>query len=99
MLCGIALDFMSGKSFNTLGRARRFPPTTEVLKYHREREASLQRRSEIYRSGGRGWWSFEDESKVIWPKVSDQKPVKQRPKEVVSLSEAKDFLSTLKLPF
>jgi hypothetical protein len=76
-----------------------YPPTTEVLECHAERETSLQRRSEIYRSGGRGWWSFEDESKVVWPKVSDQHPVRQRPKEVVSLSEAKDFLLTLKLPF
>jgi hypothetical protein len=87
---------MSGKSFK---HHDDYPPTTEVLECHAEREASLQRRSEIYRSGGRGWWSFDDESKVVCPKVSDQHPVKQRLKEVVSLSEAKDFLLTLKLPF
>ena len=27
---------------------------------------SWQRRSDIFRKGGRGWWSFEDESQVVW---------------------------------
>lgn len=28
---------------------------------------SYDRREEIYISGGRGWWSADDESKIIWP--------------------------------
>jgi len=31
------------------------------------RMASFKRREEIYRAGGRGWWSFEDESRIVWP--------------------------------
>ncbi len=29
---------------------------------------SWKRRSFIHLAGGRGWWSWEDESKVLWPK-------------------------------
>ena len=30
-------------------------------------QESLDRRSKIWRMGGRGWWALSDESKVIWP--------------------------------
>lgn len=46
-----------------LGKLDDYPPATEVLERHPKREVSLQKRSEFYRSSGRGWWSFEDESK------------------------------------
>jgi len=62
------------------------------------REASLQRRTEIYRSGGRGWWDFDDESKVVYTRSSNQGSAKPKHREVGSLDEAKVFLSSLKLP-
>lgn len=30
-------------------------------------EHSYKRRSEIWRKGGRGWWSKDDESHIVWP--------------------------------
>ncbi|CAH0050892.1 unnamed protein product [Clonostachys solani] len=36
------------------------PPIETVL-------MSRERRSEIWKAGGRGWWSFDDESKVVYP--------------------------------
>lgn len=32
-----------------------------------EVEDSWKRRSEIYQLGGEGWWSKDDESKIVWP--------------------------------
>jgi len=73
-------------------------PTHEEVQRRDQREASLDRRGEIYWRGGRGWWSFEDESRIIWPdgKGIAGRPLKGRQKEVKSLSEAKDFILSLK---
>lgn len=75
-------------------------PTHDEVQRRDQREASLDRRSHIYWRGGWGWWSFEDESRIVWP---DRKGVVERPlkggqKEVQSLSEAKDFILSLKYP-
>lgn len=48
-------------------------PANELTELReQEIEESWERRSEIYVLGGRGWWSKEDESKIVWPK--DQTP-------------------------
>ncbi|KAM3065460.1 hypothetical protein ACMFMG_011652 [Clarireedia jacksonii] len=64
---------------------------------------SMERRETIYRAGGRGWWSAEDESKVVWPDgcAPWDKAVKAErwdPKNGKSIDEAKDFIRRLKLP-
>ncbi|TGO47290.1 hypothetical protein BCON_0285g00150 [Botryotinia convoluta] len=64
---------------------------------------SMDRRGIIYRAGGRGWWTAEDESKVVWPDgcAPWDKPVKPGrwdSKDGRSIDEAKDFIKRLKLP-
>ena len=70
------------------------PPVdyTEMRKSH-------DRRSQIYMAGGRGWWSWEDETKVIWPNGKRELPkLLREPREVKSLAEAKELIASLKLP-
>jgi len=43
------------------------PPSEDIIRRREQRIASTQCRGEIYWAGGRGWWSFSDESKVAWP--------------------------------
>ncbi len=38
----------------------------EINRRHAAMMESFDRRSEIYRRGGRGWWSTGDESRIIW---------------------------------
>jgi hypothetical protein len=75
-------------------------PTEEDTRRALEQEGSFQRRAEIYAQGGGGWWSFEDESKVLWLRespymLSGGVP----PVQFNSLHEAKRFLLSLSLPF
>ncbi|KAK2757965.1 hypothetical protein FQN54_004371 [Arachnomyces sp. PD_36] len=51
-----------------------YPAPDKSLSEERIKEfkESCQRRSEIWRRGGLGWWSKDDESKIEWPK--DRKP-------------------------
>ncbi|KAK6599905.1 hypothetical protein H4I96_07231 [Botrytis cinerea] len=75
----------------------------ENNKGSRPSRESMDRREKIYRTGGRGWWSAEDESKVVWPDgcAPWDKPVKPErwdPKDGKSIDEAKDFIKRLKLP-
>jgi hypothetical protein len=42
--------------------------TEDAIRRKAERKDSRRRRRTIYNEGGRGWWSFENESKVVWPK-------------------------------
>ncbi|KUJ18950.1 uncharacterized protein LY89DRAFT_582443 [Mollisia scopiformis] len=42
-------------------------------RYSRQQK-SLERRHEIYVKGGRGWWSAEDESKIVWPAGREVEP-------------------------
>jgi hypothetical protein len=58
---------------------------------------SWEERSKIYMSGGRGWWNWGDNSKVVWPswKMLPQEPTRIKPN---SIDEAREALRTLKLP-
>lgn len=62
------------------------------------RQASHKRREKIYRAGGRGWWSFEDKSRIVWP--DGKEPQKIAPEEKFktfgTLEEAKVFILSLK---
>jgi len=62
------------------------------------REASHKRREEIYRAGGRGWWSFEDESRIVWPDGKEPQNIalEEKYKGVETLEEAKAFILSLK---
>ena len=62
------------------------------------REASHKRREEIYRAGGRGWWSFEDESRIVWPDGKEPQNIalEEKHKGVETLEEAKAFILSLK---
>jgi hypothetical protein len=46
------------------------PPSDDQMKREAERSKSLGRRHQIYVKGGRGWWSFEDEAKIVWTKAN-----------------------------
>ncbi|KAH6869751.1 hypothetical protein B0T10DRAFT_501270 [Thelonectria olida] len=62
-------------------------------------QASRTRRSEIWRRGGSGWWSQDDESKVVWPDRKKKGAHKKGPLMTArSVQGAKDFLRGLKLP-
>lgn len=65
-----------------------------------EMQASWEARSKIFRSGGRGWWSFGDHSKIIWP--NRKAPWKGRfvPAHAIpnSLEETRDAFRLMKLP-
>jgi hypothetical protein len=74
------------------------PLTADEIRRMVQREESLHRRSEIYRRGGSGWWSFEDESRVVWPSPVQSAPSKPEPKQVNSLSEAKELILSLRIP-
>jgi len=61
-------------------------------------QASFDRRSEIFKARGRGWWSFENEGGVIWPRETRDTrrwPPIWRPRQVNSLNEARTFLTSL----
>lgn len=63
-------------------------------------ENSWEKREQIYRSGGTGWWSWGDESKVRWrggvaPGKGPSVPTHTNPG---SLQEAREMLSMMKLP-
>lgn len=60
---------------------RNYPPLRNELTEERQREIkeSWERRSEIYRRGGRGWWSKDDESKIVWPEEIPPSPDYCRP--------------------
>ncbi|KAH8592046.1 hypothetical protein B0O99DRAFT_744069 [Bisporella sp. PMI_857] len=77
--------------------------TDDEVRRYQQREASLRRRREIFRKGGRGWWSFEDESRIIL-EVPESPPGKTMEKEkgkeyrsFDSLEEAKEFLLSLEI--
>ncbi|USP72751.1 hypothetical protein yc1106_00025 [Curvularia clavata] len=65
-----------------------------------EMQASWEARSKIFRSGGRGCWSFGDHSKIIWP--NRKAPWKGRfvPAHAIpnSLEETRDAFRLMKLP-
>lgn len=56
---------------------------------------SWKKREKIWRAGGSGWWSFKDQSKVVWPPRRKWEPLYVGTK---SIDEARDFLRGLKLP-
>jgi len=76
------------------------PSTADEIRRDEQRQASLDRRGKIYRMGGRGWWSFEDESKIVWPigksplerAALAAKRERETTKEPKSLEEARSFL-------
>lgn len=53
------------------GLAKLTAPTDPLEAYRELENNQLQalgtRRSEIWKQGGSGWWSQDDESKVVWP--------------------------------
>jgi hypothetical protein len=61
-------------------------------------QASRTRRSEIWRQGGSGGWSQDDESKVVWPKKKKGAQKKRPLMTVTSVQGAKDFLRSLQIP-
>ena len=61
---------------------------------------SWEQREKIFRAGGKGWWSWGDESKIAWkggvaPGQGPSYPAICKPN---SLEEAREFLSMMKLP-
>ncbi|TGO54815.1 hypothetical protein BOTNAR_0258g00080 [Botryotinia narcissicola] len=69
----------------------------------RPSKESMERRGRIYLAGGRGWWTAEDESKVVWPHgcAPWDKPKeldRWNTKDGRSIDEAKEFIKKLKLP-
>jgi len=62
------------------------------------RVASQKRREQIHFNGGRGWWSFDDESKIIWP--GGQEPQKcileEESKAPKTLEEAKALILSMR---
>ncbi|KAI8713870.1 hypothetical protein NCS52_01232900 [Fusarium sp. LHS14.1] len=60
--------------------------------------AARARRSEIWRQGGSGWWSQDDESKVVWPEKKKSAQKKRALMTARSVQGAKDFLRGLKIP-
>lgn len=59
-------------------------------------QASHQRREEIAKRGGQGWWSSKDESKVKWFDLDSlRREERKKPK---SLEDAMKMISSLKLP-
>lgn len=83
------------------------PPSRNLAEDRKEakRREDMRRswriRSDIYNRGGRGWWSFEDGSKIIW-KYRQKAPLERRSvnghRIPLSLEEAKDTFRLLKLP-
>ncbi|THV43905.1 hypothetical protein BGAL_0821g00020 [Botrytis galanthina] len=66
-------------------------------------QESMDRRDKIYLAGGRGWWTAEDESKVVWPHGcapwdKPKEPDRWNSKDARSIDEAKEFIKNLKLP-
>ncbi|RYC56095.1 hypothetical protein CHU98_g10120 [Xylaria longipes] len=61
---------------------------------------SWEKREEIRRAGGSGWWSWGDESKVKWKGgvAPWEKPSIPRIAKPDSLQEARELLSMMKLP-
>ncbi|KAI1371051.1 hypothetical protein F4677DRAFT_436620 [Hypoxylon crocopeplum] len=61
---------------------------------------SWEKREEIFMRGGTGWWSWGDESKVRWRggKAPIQGPSVPARGVPVSLQDARDILSMIKLP-
>lgn len=57
-----------------------------------EMQASWEARSKMYMIGGRGWWSFGDHSKTIWPNTKAPGEGRSVPAHTVpnSLEEARD---------
>jgi hypothetical protein len=72
------------------------PPSEDIIRRREQRLASTQRRGEIYWAGGRGWWSFNDESKVVWPnrREPNGQPTKE-PLKPKSLGHAKEIILSL----
>ncbi|KAF2789047.1 hypothetical protein K505DRAFT_365959 [Melanomma pulvis-pyrius CBS 109.77] len=65
-----------------------------------EMQASWEARSKMYRIGGRGWWSFGDHSKIIWPNGKAPWEGRFVPALTVpnSIEEARDAFRLMKLP-
>lgn len=66
-------------------------------------QKSQEQRELVLSRGGTGWWSWGDESKVIWwdgkaPNTSAQRLGTGRRMEPHSLQEAREMLSMMKIP-
>jgi hypothetical protein len=64
---------------------------------------SWDRREDIFFSGGEGWWSQGDESKVIWQEHKEPSGHRRRTSgsernKPKSLQEAREMLAMMKLP-
>ncbi|VUC25572.1 unnamed protein product [Clonostachys rosea] len=63
--------------------------------------ASWMKRAAIFSRGGRGWWDFEDESRIVWPK-EQQRIARMGGKDDTalpkSMGEAKRALLAMTLP-
>lgn len=78
-------------------------PTEDVARRLDQQEESRKRRRDIFRKGGRGWWSFEDESKVVWG-VGERSPDRgakdlenKEARSVNTVEEARVFLLGLSI--
>ncbi|KID83271.1 hypothetical protein MGU_09456 [Metarhizium guizhouense ARSEF 977] len=63
-------------------------------------ENSWEKREKMYRSGAVGWWSWGDESQVLWPDgvAPGKRPSVPAHVKPDSLQEARDMLRMMKLP-
>lgn len=72
----------------------------EAMRQQAYMENSWEKREQIYMSGGTGWWSWGDESKVKWRGgvMRGQGPSVPTHTKPNSLQEARDMLTMMKLP-
>ncbi|KIH94843.1 hypothetical protein SPBR_03867 [Sporothrix brasiliensis 5110] len=63
------------KRYSLLGLFTGNAPESELeledtIEEHDVMEASFDARSEIYQKGGQGYWSKDDENRIVWPEIS-----------------------------
>lgn len=59
---------LTQKSFSPITTTTTTPSQTPSPKTAEESESSYERRRLIHLAGGRGWWSENDESRIVWTK-------------------------------
>ena len=67
-------------------------PIPDLIRYSQgdreRRESEMQKsfkaRHKIWKRGGRGWWSEEDESRVVWPPGGPIEKLKKKEFKMIS---------------
>ncbi|WEW57319.1 hypothetical protein PRK78_002784 [Emydomyces testavorans] len=76
------------------------PDLDEEGRLRAEMGMSWEARSKIYMTGGRGWWSVGDHSKIVWNggKPPHEGPYTLARTKPISVEDARDILQMIKLP-